>query len=210
MIEKIKEVARELMSDGGCHDWDHVMRVFNLAVHIGKEENVNMEILELATILHDIARPEESKNDGNICHAEVGAKMAEDILRKHNYSEEIIDAVKHCILAHRKKTGVKAETKEAQVLFDADKIDSLGAIGLGRAFVFAGEHGAKVHNLPDVDIENTESYTVEDTAYREYWHYSKHMKDTLYTNEGKRIAEGRIKFMKDFFERLDLECSGEK
>lgn len=207
MIKELKKEAKKLMGEGGCHDWDHVMRVFNLAINIGKKEDVNIEILELATILHDIARPEESKTKGKICHAKLGAKMAKDILKKYNYSEEIINAVEHCILAHRNKEKVEAKTKEAKVLFDADKIDSLGAIGLGRAFIFAGEHGAKVHNT-SINIEDTCSYTVEDTAYREYWHYSKKMKDKLYTKEGKKIAKKRILFMKNFFKKLDNECAG--
>ena len=87
-------------------------------------------------------------------------------------------------------------------------MDSIGAIGIGRAFVFAGEIGAKVHDK-NVDIENTKSYSEEDTAYREYLIKLQFIKDNLLTIEGRRIAEGRHKFMVEFFERINREVDGE-
>ena len=208
MIERIKEEAKYLMEENGSHGWEHVERVYNLAKNIGKTEGCDMEILEIAAILHDIGRPEESRQKGNVCHAEIGSLLAEGILKQYGYGDEFISKVQHCILAHRKKKGREPQTKEAKVLFDADKLDSLGAIGVGRLFFFACEHGAKVHNSPEINIENTQSYTKEDTAYRE-WHMSlRHLKDKFHTEEGERIAKERLKFMDEFFERINEEVRG--
>ena len=98
-------------------------------------------------------------------------------------------------------------SKEAKILFDADKLDSIGAIGIGRAFLFAGEIGAKLHNK-DVDIDKTKPYTKEDTAYREYMIKLRKVKERMLTDEGKHIAKERHKFMVEFFDRLNKEVDG--
>lgn len=137
--------------------------------------------------------------------------MAEDILKKYNFDLEKINKIKHCIISHRFKNDYKSETIEAKILFDADKLDSIGAIGIGRSFVFAGENGAKVHNSKEVvkNIKDTEVYTKEDTAYREFILKSIKIKDQLFTEEGRRIAKDRHDFMIVFFDRLNKEVEGE-
>jgi len=179
-----------------------------LALHIGKKENANLEIIELASLLHDIAREEQNKSKGLICHAEKGAIFAREILEKYNFNKEKIDSICHCIERHRFRKGEAPESLEAKILFDADKLDSIGAVGLGRAFQFAGEVGAKLHNS-SVDIEKTKEYSEDDTAYREFSVKLKKIKDSMFTSEGKRIAEGRHNFMISFFDRLEKEIKGE-
>ncbi len=96
---------------------------------------------------------------------------------------------------------------EAKILFDADKLDSIGAVGIGRAFLFAGEVGAKLHNGHQ-DLSKTVSYSREDTAYREFQVKLRKIKDRLLTPSGRKLAEGRHRFMVRFFERLDAEVKG--
>jgi uncharacterized protein len=98
-------------------------------------------------------------------------------------------------------------TKEAKILFDADKLDSIGAVGIGRAFLFAGEVGARLHNK-DRDLSKTLPYTREDTAFREFMVKLRWIKDRMHTAEGRRIAAERHKFMVDFFDRLNKETDG--
>ena len=86
-------------------------------------------------------------------------------------------------------------------------MDAIGAIGIGRAFLFAGEMGAKFHEK-DVDIEKTKEYSKEDTAYREFIVKLRKIKDRMFTKEGKRIAKERHKFMVNFFDRLNKEVDG--
>ncbi|MBU1152320.1 HD domain-containing protein [Patescibacteria group bacterium] len=203
-----KEIQKLLKDSRGSHDLDHTMRVHALCLHIGKIEKANMKILEAAALLHDIARPQEDKEKGRVCHAELGAKMAAKILQKNNYNPDEIDQISHCIATHRFRGKLKPESLEARILFDADKLDSIGAVGIGRTFLFAGEIGAKLHNK-GIDIAKTKPYTKEDTAYREFMIKLRHISSRMLTREGKRLAKNRHKFMVDFFKRLDHEISGE-
>ena len=97
---------------------------------------------------------------------------------------------------------------EAQILYDADKLDAIGAIGTGRNFSFAGHLGAKVHDK-NVNLDKSAEYTQDDTAYREYMVKLRHIKDKIITDEGKKIAEGRHNFQEEFFKRLNKEVDGE-
>lgn len=208
-FQKIKEEAKKFFEGkNSSHGWDHTERVLYLALHIGKKENANLEVIELSSLLHDIAREEQNKSDGKICHAEKGAVLAKEILEKYGFEKETIDNVIHCIKRHRFKRGEAPETLEAKVLYDADKLDAIGAVGLGRAFQFAGEIGAKLHNS-NVDIENTKEYSKDDTAFREFSVKLRKVKDSMFTREGKRIAEERHNFMINFFDRLEQEIKGE-
>ena len=92
-------------------------------------------------------------------------------------------------------------------MFDADKLDGIGAIGIGRAFVFAGENNARVHD-PNIQVEKTHSYTKEDTAYREYLVKLSKIKNRIITQSAKKIAAERHQFMVDFFNKINDECLG--
>jgi uncharacterized protein len=207
-IDQIKKRAEGfLKSAKGSHGWDHTLRVHNLCLHIGKKEKADLEILEIAAFLHDIGRPCEDEQKGEVCHAQKGAEMAGDLLAKLNFEKEKIDKVIHCIEAHRFRGTKIPQSLEAKILFDSDKLDSIGAVGIGRAFLFAGEVGARLHNK-DVDIEKTKPYTVEDTAYREYMVKLRKIKDRMLTKEGKRIARERHEYMAGFFNRMNKETDG--
>jgi len=208
-LNLIREDAKKFFEkSNGCHDFHHTERVYNLCMHIGKKENANLEILGTAALLHDIGREEEMRTKGEICHAEHGSKIAKTILEKNNFNKEDIDKIVHCILCHRFRKNKVPESKEAKILFDADKLDSIGAVGLGRAFLFAGEVGARLHD-ENVDIEKTSSYSKEDTAYREFLIKLSKIRERLFTLEGKKIAEERHRYMEDFFKRLNREIKGE-
>jgi len=208
LIARIKEEAKDFFSNAnGSHDWEHTERVHNLCVYIGEKEKADMEVLRLAAILHDIGREAQDRLNGDICHAERGAALARELLRKHAIEEEQIDRIVHCIETHRFRNSKTPQSKEAKILFDADKLDAIGATGIGRAFLFAGEVGAKLHNK-DIDVENTEPYTKEDTAYREFVVKLRKIRDRMLTRHGKKIAEERHTFMTDFFDRLNREVEG--
>ena len=133
--------------------------------------------------------------------------MAGILLKKYNYNQEVIDKVIHCIETHRFRNNKHPASIEAQVLFDADKLDSIGAVGIGRAFLFAGEVGAKLHNK-NADIHNTKPYTEEDTAFREYMVKLRFIIERICTKEGMRLAIQRHNFMEEFFIRLNKEVEG--
>jgi uncharacterized protein len=207
-FKEIEQEARNiLLNTRKSHDWEHTLRVYNLCLKIASVEKADLDVLKLAAILHDVGREEEDKVKGDICHAELGSKIAFQILKKYNVDQFIINKVCHCIETHRFKGNKKPESAEAKILFDADKLDAIGAIGLARAFVYSGEIGAKVHNI-NSKIDETLPYTEEDTAYREYYFKLRKIKDTLFTITGKMIAEERHEFMVEFFERLNKEVEG--
>jgi uncharacterized protein len=193
----------------GSHDWDHTERVYRLCMHIGRAEGADLEVLAVAAFLHDVGRSYEDESKGTICHAEKGAEIAKTLLVNYPLSDEKKQNIVHCIGSHRFRGNNAPETLEAKTLFDADKLDSIGAIGIGRAFLFAGEVGAKLHN-PQADLHNTRPYTEEDTGYREFKLKLSKIKDRMLTAEGKRLAEERHAFMEGFFERLQQEYEGKK
>jgi len=202
-----RAARRQFKSARGSHDWDHTERVCRLALRLGKKEKANLDVVRLAAILHDIGRAEEDRSNGRICHSEAGAALARKILARHGLDIETIRRVGDCIRTHRFRKSTVPATTEAKVLFDADKLDSIGAVGIGRAFLFAGEVGARLHNK-DRDLSATKPYTKEDTAYREYMVKLRWVKARMFTAEGRRIAAGRHAYMVGFFARLNKETEG--
>jgi uncharacterized protein len=207
----VRKIARDLLvSDASSHGWDHAERVWNLCKHIGSVEGGDLEILRPAAYLHDIGRPEEKASGGEVCHAVAGAARARLILQEQGCDTIIVEKVVHCIASHRfRRNGEQPGTLEARVLFDADKLDAIGAVGIGRAFLFAGEVGARLHN-PQADIPATQPYSSEDTAFREFSVKLQKVKDRMLTPTGKRMADDRHRFMVAYFDRLTREVHGEK
>lgn len=200
----ILEAKKLLSNNKSSHNLEHTERVIRLCNKIGPKEKADMHILITAALLHDIGRIHQDSSEGKICHAQKGSDIAKKLLKKHNYAQTEITNICHCIKTHRYRNNQKPKSIEAKILYDADKIDAIGAIGIGRAFQFSGEIGAKLHNN-DVDIKNTEEYSTEDTAYREYIVKLKHIHKKMLTNSGKKLAKKRNKFMKHFFIRLQKE-----
>lgn len=193
----------------GSHDWEHTRRVHALCLRIGRKEGADLVVLELASYLHDVGRSAQDQAKGEICHAELGAAMALDFLKGRLPAGDLLDNVIHCVRTHRFRGNSRPESLEARVLFDADKLDAIGAVGIGRAFQFAGEVGATLHN-PLADLDKTSSYTREDTAYREYRIKLSKIRERMLTREGRRLAEERHAFMELFFERLLEEVAGNR
>jgi len=208
LIETARERARAFFVNArGSHGWDHVERVVNLCRVLGPREGCDMGILLAAAYLHDIGREECDRENGARCHAEVGAAMARRILEELGAPEAFIHAVQTAVAAHRYRGGPEPSTPEAKVLFDADKLDGIGAVGIGRAFQFAGEIGARLHD-PHVDVDATSAYGADDTAYREYLVKLRHVRERMLTASGREMAGERSLFMEKFFRRLNAEAEG--
>lgn len=212
-------VEKELKEASPAHDINHVMRVYNLCLHLAKyESNIDLDVLKTAALLHDIARIKESQV---VDHAVLGAKMSEKILRELEYTEEKIEHIKHCIISHRFRGESKPETKEAKILFDADKLDVLGAIGVARSFIIAGEVGERIYSDSPLDQYIKENLVggkpngkIKDLSKHapnlEFETKFKHIPDILYTRRAKEIANRRLDYMKQFFETLEKEIKGAK
>ncbi|PIE60194.1 MAG: phosphohydrolase [Desulfobulbus propionicus] len=207
-LEALLAVSRQYgQAEGGPHDFEHSLRVFHTALAIGREMQADLQVLGSAALLHDIGRKAESESKGKICHAIHGAKLAAPLLRELEYPEQTIKAICHCIRSHRFRGKEKPESMEAKILFDADKLDSIGAVGIGRAFLFAGQVGARLHN-PEIDPAATKAYSIEDSAYREYQVKMCKVKDSMLTPVGRKIARHKHLFMETFFTQLNNEIFG--
>jgi len=204
-----KVVEEKLSNASGCHDFDHTRRVMaNAEVLCRKIPAADNTVVRFAALLHDIARPEEMAAKGKICHAAAGAAAAESLLRKQGLDENFILAVTAAVRTHRYRSqDLPPQTTEAMIVYDADKLDSLGAVGIGRAFLFAGREGARLHNL-ESEAVNSEAYSRDDTAYREYLIKLRHLPEAMLTVPGKILAAERLDFMKKFFDELNAEVFG--
>jgi len=210
VLKDIRKIAKELFNGArGSHDWEHTLRVYRLCERIGSVEGVDMDVLLVAAYLHDIGRSYQDASNGGVCHAQKGAKMAEPVVDKLPLSENQKENVIHCIRSHRFRGNHSPKTKEAKVLFDADKLDAIGAVGVARVFLFAGEVGARLHS-PMMDIENTKPYSIDDTGYREYRVKLCKIRDRILTKEGRKLAHERHSFMEKFFNRFLKEYEGER
>lgn len=194
------EEARALYgADDQAHDFDHVLRVLALAERIGVAEGVDLEIVRTAALLHDIGHAEPD-------HHLAGAERARHILADQDPA--FVEAVAHAIQSHRFRSSPDPSTPEAQVLFDADKLDAIGAVGIARAFAHSAHLGQPLFaSLGDVYRESTAAGTLH-TAVHEYVFKLARLKDLLYTRTAREIAHGRHEFMVAFFQRLDSELLG--
>jgi len=205
-FDELRKKVKEYMESGGSHEFSHVERVYNLAVKIAENEKADLDIIKAAALLHDIARIKE--DNGEIkCHAEEGAKIAGEILEKTDFPKEKIVHVCECIRVHRFSKGLKAETKEAMIIQDADRLDALGAIAIARIFAYGGKKGRIMH-LPDIKPrENSDGESK--TSFIHFYEKILKIKPEIFnTITAKRIAKHRYKFVKKFMKEFLEEWEG--
>lgn len=218
----IEELRNTVESELACsaHGLDHVRRVYNLCMQLAKGENLDLRILKAAALLHDIARVREDQDPtGSIDHAFLGAKMAQPILEKLGFSPDHIEKIKDCILSHRFRTTRRPQSKEAQILFDADTLDGIGAIGIARSLVWIGRNNARIFEKMDVReyvkrnmgsrIEGVVRDKSRHNLYLEYETKVKALRSRLYTARAKQIASGRLRYYGNYLRRLEKEIAGE-
>lgn len=192
------------------HDFDHVLRVLRLAERIARAEGADLAIVRAAALLHDVSRARAEA--AGLDHAAVGAARASEILAGR-CSPQALDAVVDAIAAHRYRGGPEPATLEARVLFDADKLDAIGAIGVARAFAHGGAQGQRLWAAPEsVDVARWRSDGDDPSSHtpvHEFVVKLQHLKGLLYTPTGRSIAEERHAFMVAFYRRFDAEVRGE-
>ncbi len=191
-----------------AHDFDHVMRVLALAERLARAEGADVDIVRAAALLHDIARIDEDATGGD--HAQMAAERARAILLARQIKAERVDAVVHAIAAHRFRSNAPPQSIEAQVLFDADKLDSIGAVGVARAYQVSGALNQRLWSAvaPDA-LATRHQRNADHSAYAEFVVKLSRVRDRLYTPSARKIAEERHAFMADFFARLEREIKGE-
>lgn len=202
-------VQSKLHGEGSGHDWWHVYRVWRNAVHICKEENADLFIVQLAALLHDIADWKFHEGNENI-----GPKIAQEWLEKMNVSEDIIFHVCEIIKdISFKGASVKTPMKtiEGMIVQDADRLDAIGAIGIGRAFSYGGHKGSEMYNL-DVKPEMHQSFEQyknnTGSTINHFYEKLLLLKDLMNTKTAREIANERHMFMEQFLDRFFEEWEG--
>jgi len=181
------------------HDTEHIYRVLNYALSIAKyEEEVDTEILTIACLLHDIGRSAQFA-DSSKNHAVVGADKAYKWLIKNGYSEDVAIQVKNCIKTHRYRSKSPPQTLEAKILYDADKIDACGAIGIARSLLYAAEGSVPLYLITDNQDISDGLNDTEPSFMHEYKYKLEQLYDKLYTKRGAEIAAKRKSAAKDFY-----------
>lgn len=211
VLKKTEEyVKKTLDKEGSGHDWWHIYRVHKMAVNIGKKENADMFIVELAALLHDIA--DWKFNDGDL---KAGSRVARNWLEKLAVDEEVIKHVCEIIEETSfKGAGVKfkMKTKEGMIVQDADRLDAIGAIGIARTFAYGGYKSRELYN-PTIKpkLHKTfEQYKANtEPTINHFYEKLLLLKDLMNTKTAKKIAEARHKYMEDYLERFYKEWEGE-
>ena len=222
MLEKIKAILAEKLKSSS-HDLTHTYRVYHNCLKIAETEpdiKVDMDVLKTAALLHDIARPDEdSAPEKHLDHAILGAEKAYNILLDLGAGEEFAAKVSGAIKTHRFRGGLVPETIEAKILFDADKLDVIGNIGIARSYMIAGEQKQDLYNDCDIN-EYIKSNLVGGVASGKIIDLKKHtpniefltkdvnIPNRMFTKTGKAMAEKRIERMQNFFDILKKEIDG--
>lgn len=207
------EIAKEWYSDADTvHDFEHIMRVYRMAQYLSLHEGANLEIVLTAALLHDAGGNGFDSTIARKEHHLRSAEFAGSVLKVYNYAPDQIEQIQHCIRSHRfRSMEEKPNSIEAKILFDADKLDSIGAIGIARAIAYAVGSGKPIFYPPSEQFLITGITLPEEphSAYHEYIYKLCKIKDRLFTDSGKLIAEERHQFMSAYFEKLRFEWSRE-
>ena len=201
MTISIEQARAWYASADPVHDFEHVLRVYRLAERIALAEGADLEIVRAAALLHDsVGSAPGGDGQERLGHHLTSARFAGEVLRAENWQPERVEAVQHCIRAHRfRHQGERPQTLEAMCLYDADKLDVLGAIGAARTIAFAALAGQPFYYEPSERFLR-EGKTEPDephSSYHEYLFKLRKVKDQLFTTTGKAIADQRHKFLSD-------------
>lgn len=205
--DRIEEYMLECMRDS-AHDREHIYRVLYTALDIAQSEpTADLEILTAACLLHDIGRPEQFANP-KLCHAEVGSRKAYEFLIGIGWTEERAAHVRDCVYTHRFRSGNPPQSIEAKILFDADKIDVSGAMGMARSLMYRGAVGEPLYTVNTDGTVSDGSDTDEPSFFREYHFKLKNIYGKFFTERGKEIALSRQKAAEEFYNALLSEVKG--
>lgn len=185
-----------------AHDREHIYRVLSNALNIAKSEpDVDYDILIAACLLHDIGRPEQFA-DPSLCHAAVGAEKARRFLLDQGFAPDYVHAVYHCISTHRFRKNLPPETIEAKILFDADKLDVTGVLGVARTLEYQGALGLPLYTLLSDGTVSDGSADQHETFFQEYRRKLETIYDRFLTIRGRELASARREAAAVFYDAL--------
>jgi len=209
----ISFVKKELKNAEGGHDWFHIERVYKNAVLISKNEKVDAFVVSLGALLHDIADPKFYNGDETI-----GPKIASEFLEEQKVPKEVIyhviNIIKH--ISFKNSLDINAEkfnSKELEVVQDADRLDAIGAIGIARCFNYGGFKNRALYDpeiLPNLNMTKEEYKNSSAPTINHFYEKLLLLKDKMNTCSGQRIAADRHLYMEVFLKQFNDEWNGVK
>nr|WP_299171391.1 HD domain-containing protein [uncultured Allomuricauda sp.] len=207
VTETINFVKETLKGAEGGHDWFHIQRVFNNARQIAQNEEVNILVVELAALLHDIADPKFHNGDESL-----GPQTAKKFLLEQNVAsditEHIVNIIKYMSFKNSLEKGEKFVSKELHVVQDADRLDAIGAIGIARTFNYGGYKNRELYNPevpPNLNMSKEEYKNSNAPTINHFYEKLLLLKDKMNTQTGRDLAEERHQFMLDYLKQFYKE-----
>lgn len=208
----ISFVKKTLKNAEGGHDWFHIERVYKNALLIAKNENVDLFIVSLGALLHDIADAKFYDGDES-----VGPKVAREFLESQAVNESIIEhienIIKHISFKNSLSSDEKFSSPELMVIQDADRLDAIGAIGIARCFNYGGFKNRALYNpkiAPNLNLTKEEYKKSSAPTINHFYEKLLLLKDKMNTETGKRIAAKRHEYMEQFLQQFFDEWNGIK
>jgi uncharacterized protein len=208
----IEQARQYYLSADPVHDFHHILRVLALAERVGRAEGADLEIVRAAVLLHDASGATPAAGASTrATHHEASADFARTVLAGEGWPEARLEAVLHCIRAHRFRGTEVPRSLEAQILFDCDKLDVLGAIGVARTMAYAALAGQPLTGEPSAKFKATGEKEPGEphTPYHEFLFKLGRIKDRMYTATARVIADERHCYLQEYFDRLHREVAGE-
>ena len=205
-IEKCEHLVKDIYNNfDASHDFQHIERVRHNALWISKEEGiVRHDIIELAVLLHDVSDVKYSGNEGKAKETAI----LDQLQLTPTDRQWIVDIIESVSFSggHEKE----AQTIEAKIVRDADRLDAIGAVGIARTFAFGGAKGRKLYNWSEsarVNMTEQEYRTKETSSVTHFYEKLLLLKDLMVTETGKKLALQRHEFMLAFIDQLKIETS---
>ncbi len=218
-INLVKQFAETFFvkNQDSAHDFDHILRVYNIALKLAKNQKVDLEVIKIAVLLHDIGMGKEIKNS-SCDHAVQSAKLAKPFLIKLGLKTNRIQHILDCISSHRYRNEHQPQTLESKIVHDADKIDGIGAVGIARDFIWIGKYNAHIYKKVNLktyikeNLNNKINGKIVDKSKHspqiEWEIKTKYIIDRLYTSQAKLLARKRLKYYKEYYLKLEREVKG--
>jgi uncharacterized protein len=212
LLEKI--LKEKFKGESSGHDFYHLERVYNMALHIQGTEGGDRLVIGTAAFLHDVHRLMQSQK-GIFVHPKDSLAEVRGLLNQVNFPEEKIIQVLHCVEFHEEysfsKNGRTINDLETLILQDADNLDAIGALGIGRTFAYGGANSVTLW-IPEIplDVESPYDESSHDpSTIHHFYHKLLRLGGNMNTNTGKQMAQARIQYMQEFLERFFKEWKGE-
>lgn len=205
-FELLEKYMLSCMGDS-AHDKDHIYRVLYNALDIAETElDVDYDVLICACLLHDIGRKEQFENP-TLCHAMIGGEKAYSFLIDNSFDKPFAERVKGCIQTHRYRHNNLPQSIEAKILFDADKLDATGTIGIARTLLYKGKVNEGLYSLlPNGKVSDGKNDVIP-SFFQEYRYKLENVYDRFYTIRGNAIAKERQKTAISFYNDMYKEVS---